>query len=506
MHTDSPPLTALRQRTWSRIWPFASCLGLLAATTGCGVAYVQSLGLTVIALLYLLCVLWAAYFMRFALALLVAVSAFLLINFCFIEPRYTLQVASLQSWLMLGVFAIVAFTVSSVMQQLKTQTRQAQQAARESQFFQSLAELFAAQHSPQALLEAGCQHVNAVFGLQVSVLAVATAEAPLQVLAGDARVAQQLPPSSVQWALDFNRAIGAGTADWPALSHCLMPFGFQQREVLAIAAHAQLPGLDFLRLLAHQFAQAYVTLQQQSALAQSELRVSEATFKKTLLTALSHDMRTPLTAIAGAANVLTDPHIPLASAQSRQLLHSIQAESGYLIHATENILTLVKLESGPASLHLDWQLLEDVVEHVVQRYRSRALAVPIEVHVHDSGHLVKLDAMLVAHALANLIDNALVWHQGESAVEVHLRIQAAGMALSVTNDGPGFPAGFEVAAFVHAAQRPAGSRGFGLGLLIVHTVMDIHHGQLEIRSAPGEPTCVSMWFPLAQAPTLAESE
>ncbi len=478
----------------------ASLAGLLSMITWLGLSLFATLGLTAMTLLYLLCVLWAAYIAGFPLALGTAILAFLLINFCFIEPLYTFRIASMQSWLMLLVFIAVALTVSSVMQQLKQQTRQAQLAAQQSRFFQSLAELFAAQSQPQALLEAGCQHMHAVFDLRVAVVRRSVADDSLQVMAGDAGLAASLPPSSVQWAIDFNRAIGAGTADWPELACCLIPFGFQQPEVLVVAQPHKPLDIDFLRLLAHQCSQAYVKLGQHQALLQSELRVSEATFKKTLLTALSHDMRTPLTAIAGAVNVLADQHISLDTAQSRQLLESIRAESDYLVQATENILTLVRLESGPATLHADWQLAEDVVEHVVQRYRQRPQALPLAVNVIDAGLLVKLDAMLVAHALANLVDNAMLWHQGTQPVTVTVQKQSPWLQLSVSNQGPGFPADFEIAAFVRRKNRPAGARGYGLGLLIVRTVMELHQGQLQIQSVPGETTQVSMLFPLSPVP------
>lgn len=107
----------------------------LALVTSLGLYYFAALGVTVITLLYMLCVLWAAYFLRFADALFTAVIAVLLINFCFIEPRYTFGIASLQSWVVLIVFAILAITVNQAMQQLKQQRQQAQQAALQSSFF-----------------------------------------------------------------------------------------------------------------------------------------------------------------------------------------------------------------------------------------------------------------------------------------------------------------------------------------------------------------------------------
>jgi two-component system, OmpR family, sensor histidine kinase KdpD len=485
---------------------YATLIVGLALVSGIGLYYFSALGGAVITLLYLLCVLWAAYFLHFFHALLTAVIAVLLINFLFIEPRYTFGIASLQSWLMLSVFAALALMVSRAMQQLKQQRQQAQQAALQSRFFQSLAELLGMQSSVEGLLQAACQHVQDVFGWQVSVVQLSDANA-LTYLAGVPMAT--LEASSVQWALDYQRAIGTGTADWPELGACLLPFGIPQREVLVVASHA-VPDLHFLRLLTHQCAQATMKLRQQIALAQAARDASEANFKKTLLTALSHDMRTPLTAILGAVNVLADHQIVLAPAQSAQLLHSIQAEASYLTQATENILTLVKLDAGSSSLHLDWESPQEVIQHVVQRYLQRTPAVLLQVTLPEADSqqevLFKADAVLVAHALANLIDNALQWREAASAIEIAMYIESSSLVLSVLNQGPGFPPDFVISAFDTHTPAMAGVRGFGLGLSIVDTVMQLHGGQVQLGNSADQRTEVKLLFPFVYAADLIKAD
>lgn len=497
---DHPLLT--KRPPWQS---YLVLMASLALVSGMGVHYFAALGVAVITLLYLLCVLWAAYFLRFSHALLTAVVAVLLINYFFIEPRYTFWIASLQSWLMLSVFAALALMVSRAMQQLKQQRQQAQQAALQSHFFQSLAELLSIQSSVEGLLEAACQHVHTVFGWQVGVVQLSDSVG-LTCLAGTPLATLQA--SSVQWAQDYQRAIGAGTADWPELGACLLPFGAGQSEVLVVVGHAS-ADLHFLRLLTHQCAQATIKLRQQIALAQAARDASEADFKKTLLTALSHDMRTPLTAILGAANVLADTQIALAPAQSAQLLNSIQAEASYLTQATENILTLVKLEAGASSLHLDWESPQEIMQHVAQRYLQRTPAVPLKITFPELDAaqevLFKADAVLVAHALANLIDNALQWREADTVIEIALHLASSSLVLSVRNQGPGFPPGFVISAF-ESPKSAAGVRGFGLGLSIVDTVMQLHSGQVEIGSSVDQRTEVRLLFPCVYAADLIKAD
>lgn len=467
----------------------------LAVITLAGLAFFSGLGVMVITLLYLLCVLWAAYFLHFSQALLTAVAAVLLINFCFIEPRYTLAIASVQSWAMLIVFAVVALTVSHAMQQLKWQKQQAEWSAWQSGFFQSLAERLATASSIEVLLQTACQQMQTVLGWQVSVVEQSAA-GQLTTLAGTPPAG--LDAGSVQWAQDFQRAIGAGTADWPALPWTLLPFGQDQRAVMVIVHPLQVHEMAFVRLLVQQCAQAMRQLTQQLALARAERAANEAGFKKTLLTALSHDMRTPLTAILGAVHVLTDQHIRLAPPQSAQLLESIQAEARYLSLATENILTLVKLDVAPQSLQRDWTSPQDIIQHVTQRYDQRVPAVPLQVSGPGTAAaqeaLFEVDAVLVAHALSNLIDNALQWQDPESAIRLAWDVEASWLVLSVSNQGPGFPPGFEISTFV-AARPSSAHRGFGLGLSIVQTLMQLHHGQLEMLQREPRHTQVRLKFP-----------
>ncbi|WP_272227341.1 DUF4118 domain-containing protein [Methylophilus methylotrophus] len=477
----------------------------LASVTALGLQYFNAFGVTVITLLYMLCVLWAAYFLRFGQALLTAMVAVLLINYCFIEPRYTLWVASLQSWVVLTVFAILALTVSHAMQQLKQQMQQAQLAAQQSRFFQSLAELLATQASVEALLQSACQHVHAIFGWQVSVVQLSESGELIR-LAGTP--IEDIQANSVQWALDYQRAIGIGTQDWPELGVSLLPFGLAQREVLVVRAGHDSPDLHFLRLLTHQMAQATIKLHQQIALAEVKREASEANFKKMLLTALSHDMRTPLTAMLGAINVLSDRQITLDTVQSDQLMQSLQAEASYLTQATENILTLVKLDVGASSLHLDWESPQEVIQHVAHRYMQRTPSIPLQVNLPAATEqqevLVKMDAILMAHALANLVDNALQWRDEGTPVDIVMTIESQWLVLSVFNQGPGFPPAFAISAFAARKQPAAGTRGFGLGLSIVHTLIQLHGGEVEIKTSYDGRTCVSMRLPFVWAADLME--
>ncbi len=473
------------RQTYNPLWGYALtlCLGL-AATTWLGLITFKWLGLSLLTLVYMLWILWAAYFLPGLTAMFTVFLAVILINYFFIDPRFTLRIGSVQSWGMLSVFSVVAITVSHLMHKLKQQAMQAQLAAKQAAFFQSLAQTLSSHSSVNQSLQAACDLLHQTFDWQIRIVSV---DAALNILhiAGDDRL--EVSAASVQWAIDYQRAIGAGTPDWSMLTMCIVPFKQPLHEVLVVARPQSLTqssyfsDIHFLQTVVEQCTVTTLKLRQQHALAEATEQMREDAFKKTLLTALSHDMRTPLTAILGATNVLSDPHIPLAAEQRLQLLQSIQSEADYLNHATENILTLVKLEAGERTLRCEWQSLHEVIQHVAQRYQQRrpAETIVVDTLTVNPAVLVNIDAILVAHALSNLVDNALQWRALQTPITLQLTQNDHRLAVTVMNIGAGFSKGFDIAAFQSHPTPKHSGRGFGLGLHIVQTIMHLHHGHLH---------------------------
>jgi two-component system, OmpR family, sensor histidine kinase KdpD len=451
---------------------------------------------TSVAMVYLLVVVASAYFSNSLSAIFTSVASFFLINYFFIEPRFTFQVASLQSWLLLITFLIVAFTISSSIKQLKDQKNRAVHISEQAQFFQSLAEAFSIQPNSLAILEIGCKRISNKLAAEVAVVRLGDHGEPSTIISQTAPF--QIHEASLRSAIDASRIIGMETSDWPDLNQWVMPFGrFQTPTCVLIVDKPPLDnsGIDltFISLVCNQFSEAYYRYLGQEQLMQAESRAQEEAFKKSMLTSLSHDMRTPLTAILGSANAMADDEVLLNPAQKNALIDSIRSESEYLIQSSENILALVKLNSGGKdALNLDWQFPEEIVSNVVSRYQSRKYHYAVTFTAHHTGSFIKADALLLAQALANLIDNANKWHRGQTPIEVSLSKSNESIAISVSNQGKGFPKGFCIEPF----NKNASSRGFGLGLVIVRDIVEAHQGKLIIDSAPEKGATVTMYFPI----------
>ncbi len=517
-------------------------VALLMAVTLMGLHWYNQLGLGALSMLFQLCVLAAAVLAGLRLALFSALAAVLLINYYFIAPTHTFQIDSIQSWLLLLAFALVAVFASAIIQQLKQQRLQAMQAAAAAHCLQSLSSVCAAQVSTTALLEAGLRQLAQSLANNVTLLQL-KADGKLAVLASHAADGATsegvVPPdctaNSVQWVLDFERPLGAGTTDWPEYAITLWPFSQIANPTHALPA-AHLPTstsqprlalllqgpppalpLQVVRLAVQQLALAYYKLLAQLAQQQAEQQFQHAQFKKTILAALSHDMRTPLTAIAGSAQVLARHGSALSDTVGQQLLDTIQTEVADLLQATENILTLVKLESDQQPLRLDWQSPADIIQHVCQRVQARAPEVTIQVQLVDTEEggerLLYVDAFLVAHALTNVLENALHWREPNTPVRLEMQATASQLCLSVSNQGPGFPPDWTsrnavqrdrvatpLAGLIRQQVPADGQRGHGLGLHIVQQIMLAHGGSMTVQdhkltTAQGYLTTVSLCFP-----------
>jgi two-component system sensor histidine kinase KdpD len=223
-------------------------------------------------------------------------------------------------------------------------------------------------------------------------------------------------------------------------------------------------------------------------------------------------MRTPLTAILGAATALGAQYDQLSDEQVQQLISSIEAESFHMVTSSENVLSMVKLKSI-ASLPdpLPWQSPIEIIEATVRRYELRRNQKRFAVESPPDPPLLQADAMLLSQALANLIDNAISVHLSEEPIVIQVESESQHdfmiIRMSVLDRGPGFPEGFtpqDIRAFEipkRAAPNQSVHKGFGLGLTIVQAIVSLHRGQLSIQAREGGGAVVSMVFQ-SQSPSV----
>jgi two-component system sensor histidine kinase KdpD len=257
-----------------------------------------------------------------------------------------------------------------------------------------------------------------------------------------------------------------------------------QRELLVALAAQVAVALERARLAAEADA--------------SRLSAESERLRSTLLSSVSHDLRTPLAAIMGAASGLLEAPPP-GPDRARELASTVLDEAERLNRLVGNLLDMTRLEAGTLEPKREWHSLEEVVGSAIARVKRQAGG---RVLVAEVGHdlpLVPLDAVLVEQAVVNLLENALRHGGQDGVVRVTARREGENAVVEVGDDGPGFPPE-DAERIFEKFYRARGGAGAGLGLAIVRAIVTAHGG--SARAEPGRPRGAVFRFtlPLGDAP------
>jgi two-component system sensor histidine kinase KdpD len=253
------------------------------------------------------------------------------------------------------------------------------------------------------------------------------------------------------------------------------------------------------------------------AAGQAQAAAQAQRLRYTLLSAISHDHRTPLASILGAASSLRDQGERLSPAQRQRLAGQIVDEAEQLSRLTDNALQLARLDSLAGQLERDWEAPAELVAGVLARVRSRDPQHRLRARLDTPGQpegsplpLLRCNAVLVVQLLENLIDNALKYSPVGSPVEVLCRALPGELLLAVRDRGPGVPPAQRARIFEAFERGTAGTapgageatRGAGLGLALCRAVAQAHGGSLHYRARAHGGASLECRLPLEAAPSL----
>jgi two-component system sensor histidine kinase KdpD len=238
------------------------------------------------------------------------------------------------------------------------------------------------------------------------------------------------------------------------------------------------------------------------------LRMESERLRNSLLAALSHDLRTPLTVLVGLAESLAFTSPKLSAAQL-ETAEAIQDEARRMSTLVSNLLDMARIESGNVTLNLQWQPLEEVVGAALEDTRGMLHRHRVVVNLPRDLPLVKFDAVLIERVLVNLLENASKYTPPGSTVTLSAEAIADRLCVTVADDGPGLPAGREEAVFQKftRGERESATPGVGLGLAICRAIVESHQGKITAAQRPGGGATFTFTLPLGIPPLPAvESE
>jgi len=501
---DIPPRAAAAPGR--RIASFVPGAVAVAGATALGAAAGNRLALPDDAMLYLFAIMIAALGGRgpgIAAAAL-AVAAY---DFFFIPPHFTFAVYDVQN---LMTFAVM-FTVGTAMGTLVARLRHAETASRqrERRTQTLLAFTAAAARATDVgdVAAAVVTHVEDGLAAPAAVL-LAAADGTLGAAAGLAPLAPQ-ELEVARSAHARHRPAGRGTETLPTARLLAVPLwvggdgsaGAVVVQIDRARRRIDLEGRRLLEAIARQAGGAIARLGLAAEARDAEIRARAEELRSSLLSTVSHDLRTPLAIITGTATALRD-EAPALTAAQLESLDTIVDEASRLGRILTNLLAITRVESG-AALHRDWVPVEELVGAALDR-QDAALAgrdVAIEL-APDIG--VEVDPILIEQVLLNLLDNAAAHTPPGTPIELRGFREAGGVALEISDRGPGLPPGPEDQVFAKffrgpqaRAARPAGA---GLGLAVCRGIVNAHGGAIEARQRSGGGATFHVWLPGGDAP------
>ena len=497
--------------------PFLKALGIVGVGTLVA-SLVDRLGLaeTNVVVVFLAAVSIVAALCGRGPSIVASVLAVLVFDFGFVTPRYTFAVADTEYLMTFGVMLAIALLISTLTARLKAQVENGRLRERRITALYELGKQLSSISGVVFLAAATARKVAELTGSDVAIY-VGTPDGKPDVAFG-AKSEINLHPVSdpaARWVIDHNQMAGAGTDTLPNAVALFLPMTASQQTVGAMAVRAKsierLLEPDQRRLLESCGSQLALAIERdQMSLAASQALVQAQTeqVRNTLLSGVSHDLRTPLAAIAGASSGLLQTDA-IDEVTRRQLLETINDEAMRLTRLLENILQMSRLEIGAASARMQWNILEEIVGSAVVRTRQELGERRVEVKIPADLPLLLVDGLLLEQLFVNLLENAARYTPTHSTVQISARPEARWLMISVADDGPGLPSGSEeriFEKFTRGHSTADASRGTGLGLAICRAVAKIHGGTITASNRPGNGVQFLVRLPLPEHSPQVETE
>jgi two-component system sensor histidine kinase KdpD len=489
------------------------------AAVGCGAVTALSMPLAVrfdrsnIVAIYLLAV--ALVGVRLgrgpaALAAVLSVSAF---DFFFVPPRFSFAVSDVQYLLTFCIMLAVGLITGQLTAGLRSQARVALHREERAAALYGIARDLAGAVQFDQVVKISDESIGRTFRASAALL-LPDATGRVALASARSEPSLHVDTSIAQWAFDKGHPAGVGTDTLPGSEILYIPLRApaQARGVLALRpTNRRLLKIPEQRQLLDTFAAVIAIALERVhyvGVAQDALvRMESERLRNSLLAALSHDLRTPLTVLLGLAESLAIPKPPLSAAQL-EIAEAIQDEARRMSTLVSNLLEMARIESGEVTLDLQWQPLEEVVGSALDATRNMLKQHRLEVRLPRELPLVRFDALLIERVLVNLLENASKYTPAGSLVVLSAEVAADKLKVSVSDNGPGLPAGREEALFQKFARGAPESAtpGVGLGLAICRAIVESHRGTIVGINQSGGGVTFSFMLPLGGTPPVAAME
>jgi len=437
-----------------------------------------------------------------------ALLSVLLFDFYFVPPRNSFSVNDTQYLFTFSLMLGVALVCGQLTARLRHEARVAAERERRAGALARLARDLSGALTQEQVTQIALTTISGVFDAQTGLL-VPDAEERLQLAPGSEA---QIDTSVGRWSMEHGQMAGHGTdtlAAAPALYVPLMaPVRSRGVLVLQLRAPQRLRVPEERRLLeacASQIALALERVHFVEVAQQTQIAMEGERMRNTLLSAVSHDLRTPLTGILGAAQAAL-PHAPQGPAH--HMLVQIRNQAQALQQLVDNLLAMARLQQGGVQLKREWLPVDELVGSALAQMRERLAAHALQTSLPADLPLLQLDAVLMERVLVNLLDNAIKYTPEGTTITVAARVLGSDCVLSVQDAGPGLPGHLSAEQLFEPftrGQAESAVFGMGLGLALAQRIVQAHGGRLQVAQAEPVPGSIfSVHLPVPEQPAMDE--
>lgn len=427
------------------------------------------------------------------LASIFSVAAF---DFFFVPPYFTFVVSDAQYLLTFGVMLVVALVISNLAIRLQEQAELARYGERRTGVLYAMSRDLATHRGTGMLAQLAAQHLRDVFDAQVAIF-LADADKRVQLQRGELLFFELDPKEAgvAQWVYDHSERAGLGTDTLPGASALYLPLVCSTGSIGVLALRPKSAAflldpeqLHLLESLVNQVALALERTRLSDEAQQAHVRAETERMRNAILSSVSHDLRTPLATITGAASSLVDGQEELNTATRQDLARSIYREADRLDRLLKNLLDMMQLEVGAIRLSKEWHSLDEVIGAALARLEGRLRDHTVETAIPADLPLVLVDGVLLEQVVINLVENTVKYAPAGTTIDLVASATDRQVVVEVADRGPGIPPGEESRIFDKFYRgKLAREGGVGLGLTICRGIVEVHGGRIwaENRSGGG---------------------
>lgn len=487
---------------WKTALCYLASLTVTGICTGIALLLYPRLNAASIAMLYVLGTAVVALGWGQGPATWMSVANVVLLDYLFIPPRLSLNVADPSNYVTLAVMLCVALVIAQLVSALQRQRMSAELRERRTGALYEMSRQLCSAADAESILLAATRHISRVFDAGSAVL-TADDQGRLSLppcFAPPARGASRLD-EMLRSAKSCDRsvaddAIKSGSRVVGNTVYVPLRAYHGVKAVLVVSPLDTRCSLFSEQLsLLEAFASQIALALQSARLAEQGARLAEAAEQaritgeralvcNSLLSSISHDLRTPLAAIAGAGNLIAQPRHPFNSERLTTLGQLIERKAFDMSNLIAKILQLAKLELAEVRLKTDWHSIEDLVAHSLRVNASHLSQHLVVVNLPADLPLIEVEATLIVQILNNLLENAAKYTPQGTRITISAAVGGDNVVISVADDGPGLGPGDASRLFDRFKRSHTSDSRVGLGLAICRTAARLHGGDIRAASDP----------------------